>query len=297
MRFLKWVSILVPSILFLLLVAGAGYYFLPQTISAILLPSELTIKNSLFTIDNSPSPTPTPFQAQTFTPTITPTPTNTATPTSTSTSTSTNTLTPTNTPTPTETPTPTATSLIPAEAYISGFYGFPQTYNLSCESRSASDLARYFGVEFSEAAFLWALPASDNPTKGFVGSATDPLGGLPPNGYGVHAPPVAELMRAWGLPATAHFGMSLEGLQEEIATGRPVMIWAIRDLSYSTPIDYSSSDGATTIVARYEHTFIVIGYGPDHVTVEDNGLVYTVSLDQFMTSWGVLGYMAITIEG
>lgn len=144
---------------------------------------------------------------------------------------------------------------------------------------------------------MWALPTSDNPNKGFVGSVTDALGGLPPNGYGVHAGPVADLMRAWGLSATAHFGLSYEHLQTEIAAGRPVMIWAIRELGYSDPVSYTSSDGETSIVARYEHTFIVIGYGPDYITVEDNGRIYSVSLNQFLTSWGILGNMAVTIDG
>ncbi len=297
MRFLKWVTLLLLSIIMLVCLAGAGYYFLPSTLAAFLPSSPLTIENSPFTIDNFPSPTPTPFQPQTFTPTITPTPTNTATPTPTPTSTYTNTPTATITPPSTETPIPTATPLFPAEAYLGDFYGFPQTYNLSCESRSASDFARYFGVEFTETAFLWALPSSDNPNRGFVGSVTDPLGGLPPNGYGVHAGPVAELLRAWGLPASAQFGFSFESVQMEIAAGRPVMVWAIRDLGYSAPVSYTASDGETVIVAPYEHTVIVIGYGPDYVTVEDNGAIYSVSRAQFMSSWGVLGYMAITVEG
>ena len=277
------------------LIAGAGYFFYPQALAAILNPSKITINNQPLTINHFPSPTPTPFPPQPFTPTASPTPTNTPTPTPTFTPTSTNTSTPTETPTPTGTPTPTATSSIPAEAYIPGLYGFLQTYNLSCEARSASDFARYFGMEFTELAFLWALPDSDNPEKGFVGNVTDPLGGLPPNGYGVHAPPVAGLMRAWGLPATARRGMSYAELQEEIAAGRPVMIWAIRDFGYSTPIEYTSSDGETTIVAQYEHTFVVIGYGPGYVTVLDNERVYSVSVEQFLTSWSVLGHQAIVV--
>ena len=144
--------------------------------------------------------------------------------------------------------------------------------------------------------FLRALPVSDNPEKGFVGSVTDPLGSLPPNGYGVHAPPVAALMRAWGLPAIARRGMSFLELQGEITAGRPVMIWAIRQLGYSTPVEYTSSDGETIMVARYEHTFITIGYSQDYVTVVDNHLVYRVSVEQFLTSWGLLGNMGIVIE-
>lgn len=291
MRFLKWVLMLVFSILVLVIAAGASYYFLPLNFTAFPHPPTLNISQSLFSISHSATNTPTPFQPQTFTPTVTPTPTNTATPTPTSTPTATA------TPTATDTPTPTETPPYPESAYIGDFYGFAQRYNLSCESRSITDLAHYFGVEFNEVDFLWSLPASDNPNKGFVGSVTDALGGLPPNGYGVYAGPVADLVRAWGLPATARFGMPFEFLQTEIAAGRPVMVWAIRAMDYSDPIPYTSADGETSIVARFEHTFVVIGYGPDYVTVEDNGQIYSVNLQKFLTSWGILGNMALTVDG
>lgn len=224
--------------------------------------------------------TPTPFQPLPITPTNTPTPT------------------PTDTPTPTITPSPTNTSTpyLPSEAYIDGIWGYPQAFNLSCESRSASDLARYFGVDFTELDFLYALPQSDNPDEGFVGSVHGFLGQLPPLGYGVHARPVAKLMRSFGLKAEAHKDMSLKELKREIAAGRPVMIWAIKDLAYGTPVEYTANDGKTTTVARYEHTFIVIGYGDNTITVLDNDRVYSVTTDQFRTSWGVLGNLAVTIS-
>ena len=287
MRFLKWIAIVILSICVLLVSAGLGYYLITPWINGQRV--QISLANASF---NAATHTPTPFQPQTFTPTFSPTPTNTITPTPTQTTTSTPTPSPTETPTPTPTPVPP----FPVEASIPGLYGFPQTYNLSCESRSASDLARFFGLDFTETEFLWALPTSDNPEKGFVGNVTSPLGGLPPNGYGVHAPPVAAQMRAWGLPANPRRNMAFEELLGEIAAGRPVMIWAIQSLAYSTPVEYLSSDGETSIVARFEHTFIVTGYGPDYVTVLDNHLVYSVPVDQFLTSWGVLGNMAIVIE-
>lgn len=228
----------------------------------------------------APSATPTPFQPLPITPTYTPSPTASDTPT------------PTSTPTPTQTSTPD----LPGSAFIEGIWGYPQAFNLSCESRSASDLARFFGVQFTELEFLYALPTSDNPETGFVGDVHGYLGQLPPFGYGVHAKPVAKLMRAYGLPATAHKGMKLREIKLELAAGRPVMIWAISEMGSSTPVEYTASDGETTIVARYEHTFIVIGYGPGTITVLDNDRVYSVSTEQFLNSWGVLGNLGITVN-
>ncbi len=248
-------------------------------------PASPVIPTSLPTATQTSSeprvePTSTPFQPLPITPTDTPSPTPTDTPT------------PTVTPSPTNTPTPD----LPDEVHIEGIRGYPQAFNLSCESRSASDLARFFGIHFTELEFLNALPTSDNPDEGFVGSVHGFLGQLPPLGYGVHAVPVAKLMRSFGLDAEAHRDMSLKDLKREIAAGRPVMVWAIKDMAYSTPVEYTANDGKTTIVARYEHTFIVIGYGENFITVLDNERVYSVSIEQFKTSWGFLGNMAITIS-
>lgn len=62
---------------------------------------------------------------------------------------------------------------IPSSAYIDGVTGHPQQHTLSCEARSAVDLADFWGVTFSEDQFLAKLPISDNPEKGFVGYVDD----------------------------------------------------------------------------------------------------------------------------
>ncbi len=205
---------------------------------------------------------------------------------------------PTQTPTPTVTPLPSATPTppVPDSVMIDGIWGYPQAYNLSCESRSAADLARFFGVHFEELAFHNSLPKTENPDTGFVGDVHGYLGQLPPQGYGVHAGPVAELLQEFGLDARARFGMDLEQIKAELAAGRPVMVWAISALAYSQPVEYTDSQGNTTTVARYEHTFIVIGYNQTFITVLDNEKVYSVTTERFLRSWGVLGNMGIVVN-
>ena len=286
---------LVLAVLFLTATAalgGAGTLIYAEQLKAAAPPPETAVARVEPTATAAPESTPeieivrpvsaspTPFQPLPITPTPSPT-----------------TL-PTHTPTqlPTATPAPTEIPSEPDEVFIDGIWGYPQTFNLSCESRSASDLARYFGVYFTELEFLYALPSSDNPDAGFVGDVHGFLGQLPPLGYGVHARPVAALMREFGLNATAYKGLSLAEIKAELSAGRPVMIWAIRDLGTSTPVEYTASDGDITIVARYEHTFIVIGYGDGYITVLDNDRVYSVSTDQFLNSWGLLGNMGITVN-
>jgi hypothetical protein len=57
---------------------------------------------------------------------------------------------------------------LPDSAYISGVNGHAQGYSLSCESRSAADLADFWGVSISESEFLDALPRADNPEQALL---------------------------------------------------------------------------------------------------------------------------------
>jgi len=191
---------------------------------------------------------------------------------------------------PTPTPPP---DDFPSSNIISGVRGAPQSLPLDCESRSAVDWARYFGVSIGELEFYNLLPHSDNPDKGFVGSVYGQWGQIPPNPYGVHAEPVAEVLRDFGLPAYAHRPLSWDELRAEVGNGRPVFVWIIDSISNGIPVYYTPSDGLHTIVARYEHTVIVTGYTSSQVYYLNGGTIYTVSVGQFLDSWSALDNMAI----
>ena len=231
-----------------------------------------------------------PSTTATQTPTVTLTPTNTATMTPTATNTPTATQTPTETPTPSATPVPP----LPESAYVNGVYGTDQIWSLSCESSAAVDWARYFGTSIYESDFHNTLPVSDNPEIGFVGSVHGSWGQIPPYPYGVHAEPVARLLRAYGLPARAVKNITLEELQREIAEGRPVIIWMI-GASWTNVVarEYTAEDGAVVKVAPYEHVALMVGYGKDYVTIMDGTKVYYKSFNTFMKSFGVLDNMAV----
>jgi LysM repeat protein/uncharacterized protein YvpB len=184
----------------------------------------------------------------------------------------------------------------PAVGKVLNVAGQAQALPLDCESRSAVDWAGYFGATIGELDFLDHLPASDDPEVGFVGNARGGLGQIPPNDYGVYAGPVAALLRAYGVKARAAFGMSWDAVQAEIDAGRPVMAWVVGQVGYGTAVSYTAaSTGHTMNVVPYEHTVIVIGYGPGTVTILDGGTgtIYARSQAQFMASWGALGDMAV----
>lgn len=176
---------------------------------------------------------------------------------------------------------------------IKGIQGRWPAFSLDCEARSAVDWAAYFGVQIEEIEFFNALPVSDDPDQGFVGDVHAPWGQTPPQSYGVHAKPVAKVLRSYGLQAKARTQMTFDELRAEISAGRPVIVWVVGRVGEGTPIAYKSSDGNRTTVARFEHTVIVVGYTKSMVTLLDGNWIYTRQVQDFKNSWMVLGNMAV----
>ena len=184
----------------------------------------------------------------------------------------------------------------PAAASVEGFTGYPQIVSLSCKSRSAVDWAAFFGVHIGEIAFLRGLPISDDPDVGFGGDVRGEWGQVPPNAYGVHAGPVARLLQQYGLPAHYHLYTPWKSVQDEIAAGRPVIVWVTGHVQAGQGQRYTAPDGHRTVVAPFEHTVILVGYDQAMVSIEDEGKRYSRTLDQFMISWQPLRDMSITAQ-
>jgi len=187
---------------------------------------------------------------------------------------------------------------LPATATINGVVGHAQGYSLSCEARSAADLAAFWGVYVSETQILWALPESDNPEQGFVGNPNEAWGNIPPSGYGVYAWPIADVLDGFGLQAEGLNHLSWDDLRRQVSGGNPVIVWIIGQMWTGTPLHYETPDGNTTIVAAFEHTMILTGYSPDTVQVIDaySGQYQTYPLNVFLDSWSVLGNMAVFVS-
>jgi uncharacterized protein YvpB len=199
---------------------------------------------------------------------------------------------------PTVTPRPTLEVSVdlPDSFYITNVSGHRQWFSIGCEASAAVDWADYFGVSINEREFQSLLQVSDNPDLGFVGDVNGTWGLTPPNDYGVHAGPVAELLRWYGLDAIARRELSLEDIEASIAQSKPVIAWVVGNVTYGTPIEYEDQEGNVTTVAAYEHVVIVTGYNSISVRYLNNGEYYDVSKKLFLSSWGVLGNMAILME-
>lgn len=187
----------------------------------------------------------------------------------------------------------------PPSAFVEGIAGHPQEHNLSCESRSATDLAAFWEVEFTEDDFSRRLPKSDNPHRGFLGDVDLPPGTMPPAGYGVYAGPTAANLRSFGLDAQARQEWSLDDLKVELAAGRPVIVWATYNMQLSGVQDWVSSDGETSVVVQWQHTFIAVGYDETDIYLVDayDGVAKHFSYEAFVPAWDQLGRMAMTVEG
>lgn len=284
---------IVFAILLCLLTSAMIYVTIPQTVPFFrLFFSDIVVPNVGREIISSMPSSPTPFQ-----------------PLVQETSVVKATLTPTQIPTVTTTSTPSELPELyaedeeyeigdlPASASISGVYGSPQLYTLDCEAQAAVDWARFFGYQISKLDFIDRLPVSDDPEKGFVGHINGPMGQFPPSDYGIHAGPVADLLREFNVPAAAVRNWDLKKIKNEIASGRPVIVWIVNLPFEIETQEYTSSNGNTTTVARFEHTWIVTGYNMNVLTVIDSEWSYNVKTQTFLDRWGALGNQAIVYRG
>jgi uncharacterized protein YvpB len=174
--------------------------------------------------------------------------------------------------------------------------GHIQAYHLSCEASASVDWANYFGVTIYEYTFQTLLPHSDNPDYGFVGDVNSKWGQVPPYAYGVYAGPVADLLRQYGLPAQAVKGYTLAEVKQKLAESKPIMVWVIGNMEWSKAKEYVDSKGNKTLVAPFEHVVILTGYDKDKIRYMSEGSFYDAPTDVFLTSWGVLGNMAVIYD-
>jgi len=194
-------------------------------------------------------------------------------------------------------PSPMASTIVKVQGITAHKPSMP-LYN---EARTAVDWAAFFGITIDEKEFQKKLPKSDDPESGFVGDPSDAWGQIPPQSYGVYATPLVKALESYGVKARSRKNMLLEELLTQIKANKPVIAWVKGNMETGNSVIYTTENGKLVTVTPYQHAVLVIGYDmgadPPTIIVLNNGVEETHHLDTFLSSWLVLGNMAITVPG
>lgn len=182
---------------------------------------------------------------------------------------------------------------IPTSARIPDMPVFAQQHYLSCEYSAARAAAARWGVSLSESDFISNIPTNADPHLGFRGYIDGDWGST--SSYGIYAEPIALFLATRGLQ-TKLLWDGVEQVKQEVALGRPVLVWVVGGMGYSTPFE-ASANGNSFLMMPYEHSMTVYGYDENGVYVADPGFgTYDYySWAAFERSWGYLGNMAMSV--
>ena len=186
-----------------------------------------------------------------------------------------------------------------ASTYEMRLSGHSQRHSLSCESRAACDLLAAHRIRVGEDEFLSRLPRSSNPDEGFVGDVDGPGGKLPPEGYGVHAAPVAATLRSFGLSARAERGRDLAWLRAEVDAGRPMLVWLTPACRGSRRVALVDARGRPFVAVPWEHAALVIGERPGRIVYLDPSWGEARDADDvsFDAAWALFDRAAVSAAG
>jgi uncharacterized protein YvpB len=181
----------------------------------------------------------------------------------------------------------------PPAARIEDMPVYAQQHYLSCEYSAARAAAARWGIYLNEWEFIEGIPHDANPHLGFRGDIDDSWGGT--RSYGIYAEPIALFLATKGLQTKLLWG-GVESVKQEVALGRPVVVWVPGGMGWSEPYE-ASADGNSFLLMPYEHAMTVYGYNENGVYVADPGFgtydFYTWAY--FERSWAYLGNMAMTV--
>ena len=131
-----------------------------------------------------------------------------------------------------------------------------------------------------------------DPNRGFVGDITGVR-----RGYGVYHAPIAALLNRH-LPGRALdlSGGSFDAVLDQVAEGKPVVIWTT--IPFAPVHDWVSwnSPGGKVAATFNEHAAVLVGYDAKTVTLADpfDGQVDRVDRARFLASWEQMGRQAVT---
>lgn len=205
-------------------------------------------------------------------------------------------------------PSPPKESAPPPDKIISQLTVTPekQSRNLNCEATGAAIIARFHGFSTINADNIMAqLPRSLNPWVGFVGSVDGPKGGGGAAGYGVYLEPVAQTLKAMGVPARFRENISSAEISALLKQGKPVetiATWDLDDVNTATRLTWKDEKGNQVVGFSREHSFVITGETATQYRIintdptSNRPLVEWVSKQKLLESMKLFGSQGMWIE-
>lgn len=181
-----------------------------------------------------------------------------------------------------------------------------QEHSLSCEIASLKMVLNFFGIQVSESELIAQLPfdmAKKVPSKniwgdpdfGFVGDIDGEMG---KTGYGVYEKPVSIVASRY-INARPVRNTSLSEVLEEVAKGRPVIVWG--HIASGKDISWKTQEGKIVKAVYGEHARVLKGFrgtvlNPTEIFLLDP--VYgeiRFSTKEFLKDWASLDNRAVIV--
>ncbi len=182
---------------------------------------------------------------------------------------------------------------VPDKVVLDKFPVFAQWYNLSCEYSATRMITAYYNREINDTEFIRLIGYNSNPHIGFRGNINGWFGGT--WDYGIYAEPLAKALNERGFKTKLLVG-GAQALKLELAKGRPVQVWTIAGMGWSTPFT-TSYENLPFKLAGGEHSLVAYGYDGDGVYIADPayGTKDYYSWNTFLRSWSYFDYMAMSV--
>jgi uncharacterized protein YvpB len=186
-----------------------------------------------------------------------------------------------------------------------------QDHGLDCEAAATESMLSTVGSGITQDSIQQALPVDTrpairshpgnvietwgNPWTEFVGSVDGDQAFA--TGYGVYAPPVADVVNAQGASVVAEQNVDPWSLYDGVAAGRAAVVWVLVGLGDWPAQTWTTWDGATVVGVSGEHAMTLVGVDPSAGTVTlmdpETGSDDTAPMSKFEASFGVLGRQAL----
>ena len=181
-----------------------------------------------------------------------------------------------------------------------------QEHSLSCEIATLKMALSVHGLIVSENDLISRLAFDPtpkgtgvwgDPSKGFVGSID---GRMLVTGYGVYAPPIAQVGNAYASAELLRNG-SAGQLARHIAAGNPVIIWGHYGQRLNV-FGWHTREGTPVRAVDGEHTRLVYGFdGPVQsptrfYLVDPVTGAFSWSTDELMRNWSSLDYIGVVVS-